>query len=197
MPHKSIGASGLGDAALSASTQSSSTAASSAAQDTPRSSVATDGQDADDELPQPSDAGDEALSAPAVESADAAAVTADAPSLALVPASAGAPPQQQTQQQQQEQQQAGAAPQQHSFNIWSDTEDVLRQMVAWLAGLETVVCQGRIAAEPAAAARSRSYLSVHKVAALLAGGCCAKYAGSWACCSSRAVGMACRAALTG
>jgi hypothetical protein len=71
---------------------------------------------------------------------------------------------------QQQQRQDEGALQAHSFNIWSDTEDVLRQMVSWLAGLETVVCQGRVAAEPAAAARSRSYLSVHKVAALLAGG---------------------------
>jgi hypothetical protein len=166
VPHKSIGASGLGDAALSSSTPSSATAASSAAQDTPRSSVATDGQEDDDELAQQlSDAGDEALSAPATQAADVAeAAPADAPCLALVPASGDAQPQEQQQQQQ-------AAPLQHSFNIWSDTEDVLRQMVAWLAGLETVVCQGRVAAEPAAATRSRSYLSVHKVAALLAGGC--------------------------
>lgn len=177
VPHKSIGASGLGDAALSSSTPSSATAASSAAQDTPRSSVATDGQEDDDELAQqPSDAGDEALSAPATQAADvaAAAAPADAPCLALVPASGDAQPQEQQAQQQE------AAPLQHSFNIWSDTEDVLRQMVAWLAGLETVVCQGRVAAEPAAATRSRSYLSVHKVAALLAGGCQAESTGSWA-----------------
>ena len=61
-----------------------------------------------------------------------------------------------------------ATPPEPTADIWPDTEEVLQQMVSWLAGLEANVCQGRAPAEPAAS-RSRSYLSVHKVAALLAG----------------------------
>lgn len=170
MPHKSIGdgGSGLsssGGAALSASTPSSSVAASSAAQDTPRSSIATDGQDTAESAQQSSvaQAQAEALSAAAAAAADAAAAVADAPGLATAPALADGQTLQPSQQQQGDAVQPPA-----SFDIWPDTEDVLRQMVSWLAGLETGVCQGRIATEPAAA-RSRSYLSVHKVAALLAG----------------------------
>ncbi len=172
MPHKAISAGGLAAAAgaggrgsaLSAGTPCSSAATSVAAHDTPRSSN-VDGHDAAEPsgaaLASEGLAG--ALAATALAAADAAA--ADCSDLAIVPA---AGPDSVAEARQQQQRAADGGPPGDAFDIWPDTEEVLQQMVAWLAGLDTGVCQGRAASEPAAA-RSRSYLSVHKVAALLAG----------------------------